>query len=180
MSLIGCIGLGLRANKADLRHMTGPVRNLINNILHRKRQSLGRACKSTYTWAPSRENLASGFQTRWDSNRLTQLQKLARVLKFWLQKLEVPYYQGNELQRHWSDCADAQADLHLCCSHMAKQVFSLWGTHNVTRIYRIQTSKNCCDHLKIWTRCVEQCIQNMKMEWQQYRPRSDCSFRQFA
>ena len=29
------------------------------------------------------------------------------------------YYLGSEQQRHWSDCADAQADLRLCCSHMA-------------------------------------------------------------
>ena len=27
-------------------------------------------------------------------------------------------YLGSEQQRHWSDCVDAQADLHLCCSHM--------------------------------------------------------------
>ena len=32
---------------------------------------------------------------------------------------EVLYYPGSEQQRHWSDCADAQANLRLCCSHMA-------------------------------------------------------------
>ena len=29
------------------------------------------------------------------------------------------YYLGSEQKRSWSDCADAQADLRLCCSHMA-------------------------------------------------------------
>ena len=29
------------------------------------------------------------------------------------------YSLGSEQQRCWSDCADVQADLHLCCSHMA-------------------------------------------------------------
>ena len=30
-------------------------------------------------------------------------------------------------QRRWSDCADAQADLRLCCSHMAKTGFLMTG-----------------------------------------------------
>ena len=29
------------------------------------------------------------------------------------------YYPGSKQQRRWSGCADAQADLRLCCSHMA-------------------------------------------------------------
>ena len=59
------------------------------------------------------------FPTRSDSNWPAQLQKLAGGLKFWLQKLEILHYLGSEQQRRWSDCADAQADLRLCCSHMA-------------------------------------------------------------
>ena len=58
------------------------------------------------------------FPTRPDSNWPAQLQKLAWGLKFWLQKLETLHYLGSEHQRRWSDCADAQADLRLCCSHM--------------------------------------------------------------
>ena len=34
--------------------------------------------------ASSRENLSSGFPTRYDSNRPAQLQKLARVFTFWI------------------------------------------------------------------------------------------------
>ena len=54
-----------------------------------------------------------------DSNQPAQLQRLARVLKLQLLQVEVLYYKGSEQQRRWSDCANAQADLHLCCSHMA-------------------------------------------------------------
>ena len=70
-------------------------------------------------WPLSQENLSPGFATWLDSNRPAQIQKLARGLKFWIQKLEVLYYLFIEQQRCWSDCADAQADLRLCCSHRA-------------------------------------------------------------
>ena len=73
--------------------------------------------------ASSRENLSSGFSTRYDSNRPAKQQKLARSLNFRIYKKEVLYYLGSEQQRCWSDCADAQADLHLCCLHMAKTGF---------------------------------------------------------
>ena len=33
--------------------------------------------------------------------------------------METDPYPGSKQQRRWSDCADAQADLCLCCSHMA-------------------------------------------------------------
>ena len=39
------------------------------------------------------------FPTRSDSNWPAQLQKLARGLKFWLQKLETLHYLGSEQQR---------------------------------------------------------------------------------
>ena len=69
--------------------------------------------------ASSWENLSSGFATSVDSNRPAQPQMLGRGLKFQIQKLEVLYSLGSEQQRRWSDCMDAQADLRLCCSHMA-------------------------------------------------------------
>ena len=56
--------------------------------------------------------------TRQDTNRPAQLQRPARILKFRIYKLEVSFCLGSEQQRRWSDCADAQADLRLCCSHM--------------------------------------------------------------
>ena len=60
-----------------------------------------------------------GFLTRYASNKPAQLQKLARILKLWILQVYISYYLSSEQQRCWSDCADAQADLHLCCSHMA-------------------------------------------------------------
>ena len=74
-------------------------------------------------WASSPENLSSRFSTRVDSNRLAQLQKLARGLKFQIYKLEILYYLSSEQQMCWSDCADVQADPHLCCSHRHKTGF---------------------------------------------------------
>ena len=48
-----------------------------------------------------------------------QLQKLARTLKLWIEQVYI-YYLSSEQQRCWSDCADAHADLHLCCPQMAR------------------------------------------------------------
>ena len=58
------------------------------------------------------------FPTRPDTNRPAQPQKIARVLKIWLKNLEILYYLSSEEQRRWSDCADAQSELRLCCLHM--------------------------------------------------------------
>ena len=68
------------------------------------------------------------FPTRSDSNWPAQPQKLAWRLIFWLQKLETLHYLGSEQQRCWSDCVDAQTDLHLCCSHMTWHIFSWPGS----------------------------------------------------
>ena len=59
------------------------------------------------------------FLTRYDSNQPAHLQKLARILKLWIEQVYILYYLSSEQQRCWSDCADAQADLYLCCSHIA-------------------------------------------------------------
>ena len=57
--------------------------------------------------------------TRQDTNWPAQLQIPARILKFRIYKLEVSFCLASEQQMRWSDCADAQADLRLCCSHIA-------------------------------------------------------------
>ena len=49
--------------------------------------------------------------------------KLVKGLKFRIQNLEILYYLSSEQQRHWLDCADAHADLRLCCSHRANTGF---------------------------------------------------------
>ena len=70
-------------------------------------------------WATSRENVSSGI-----FDQLAQLRKLARILKLRLQQVYISYYLSSEQQRCWADCADAQADLRFCCSHMAYDTFS--------------------------------------------------------
>ena len=72
-------------------------------------------------WATSRENLSSGFATKVDSNWPVQPQKLARGLKFRIYKLKALHYLG--ANNKGADCADAQVDLRLCCSQMAKTGF---------------------------------------------------------
>ena len=65
------------------------------------------------------EKRLQGFSNRSDSKQPAQLQKLARILKLWTEQVYISYYQRSEQQRCWSDCTDAQADLHLCSLHMA-------------------------------------------------------------
>ena len=86
--------------------------------------------------------------TRPDKNRPAQPQKLARFLKFRLKNLEILHYLSSEQQRRWSDGADAQADLCLCCSHMTWHIFS-WPGSTVfivalsTLLYTCTSSWNC-------------------------------------
>ena len=47
----------------------------------------------------------------------------------WLESWQlVLYYLGSEQRGRWTNCADAQADLCLCCSQMAKSVVSWCGS----------------------------------------------------
>ena len=59
----------------------------------------------------TRKPVFGSLRPRYDPNRSSQLQ------------LYVLYFLNSEQQRCWSDCADAQADLPLCCSRMAKTGF---------------------------------------------------------
>ena len=45
-------------------------------------------------------------------------------MKLQIKKLEILYYLGSEQQMRWLECADAQAELCLCCSHMVLNRFS--------------------------------------------------------
>ena len=59
-------------------------------------------------------------------------------MKLQRKELEILYYLGSEQQRRWSDCADAQADLRLCCLHMTWTGFLItwlkWRDHDVKTI----------------------------------------------
>ena len=85
-------------------------------------------------WATSRENVSSGIFDHVHSNQPAQLQKLARILKLWIKQVYISYYLSSE-QKCWSDCADAQADLRLCCSHIAQDTFSHELAHLITEWY---------------------------------------------
>ena len=80
------------------------------------------------------------FATRVDSNRPAQLMRLARVLKFWLQQVEVLHYPGSEQQRCWSDCADAQADLRVLFTYGMNRF-----SHGIYFRYDVHTSNGLQD-----------------------------------
>ena len=73
--------------------------------------------------AAQRENLSSVSAIRQDRNRSDQLQRLARVIAI----IVITLYVQRPTKALIS-CADAQADLHLCCSHMAYTGFLNEGT----------------------------------------------------
>ena len=82
----------------------------------------------------------------WNSNRTAHPQRLSRALQFQqLQQVEVLYYPGSEQQRRWSDYADAQADLRLCCSHMAKTDFLMtWLKYDRTTQDKVSRKNYIC------------------------------------
>ena len=53
-------------------------------------------------WASTRQNLSSGFLTKWDSNQPALLQRLARKLKFRSKQVQIWYFPIREQQRCWS------------------------------------------------------------------------------
>ena len=71
------------------------------------------------SWATPFEMCLRESPTRQATNWPAQLQRPARILKFRIYKLEVSFCLGSEQQRHWSDCADSQADLRFCYAHIA-------------------------------------------------------------
>ena len=74
--------------------------------------------------------------TRQDTNWPAQLQRPATILKFRIHKLEVSFGLDSEQQRRWSVCANAHADLHLFCSHMAQDTFS-HGLAHMKKLLRV-------------------------------------------
>ena len=71
-------------------------------------------------WATSRENLSSGFATKLDSNRGSSAIETSQSLEISAITSRDITLSRQRKQRRWSVCADAQADLRLCCSHLAK------------------------------------------------------------
>ena len=66
------------------------------------------------------------------SVRKLRIITVARILKLRTEQVYISYYYlSSEQQWCWSDCAHAQADLRLYCSHMAYDVFAWPGPHEV-------------------------------------------------
>ena len=59
------------------------------------------------------------------SNKSTQLQRLAKILKIQLQQVKLLYFQERENNKGADQPSHTfvQADLHLCCSHETKSGF---------------------------------------------------------
>ena len=67
---------------------------------------------------------SSGFPTRSDANRAVQSQKMARGLKFRIQKVEGWFYPCSENKGADQLRGDREADLHLCFRIYKNPVFS--------------------------------------------------------
>ena len=68
--------------------------------------------------------MSLGLATRQDSNWPAQLQKLARVLKFWICQEQIYVILSRQrIAKAQITLRRVQADLHLCCSHIAKTSF---------------------------------------------------------
>ena len=64
-------------------------------------------------------------------------------------QVEVLYYPGGEKQRRWSDCAHAQADLRLCCSHIAKTVFLIsWLLCRLSNSFKWRAAVDCWSNVE--------------------------------
>ena len=75
-------------------------------------------------WASTWENRSSGFPTRSDINRASQLVNIARCLKFWIKKVEELYYLCSENKGPDQLCGYRTTDLRLCFCICKKPVFS--------------------------------------------------------
>ena len=64
------------------------------------------------------------FPTRSDTNQAVQLQKMARGLKFWIEKIEGLYYLCSENKDADQLRGDHEADLRLCFRICKMLVFS--------------------------------------------------------
>ena len=78
---------------------------------------------NVYPWTPqvyymshdTTKRVFGSFQPGQTQTGFRKYRVSTRVLKFRLKNLEILYYLSSEQQRRWSACADAQADLRLCC-----------------------------------------------------------------
>ena len=83
------------------------------------------SCRGSIIIGPRRDKTClRGFRQSGIQNQPPQLQRLARKLKFRMLQVYIWNFPISEQQRRWSDCADAQAGLRLCCSQNSEDRFS--------------------------------------------------------
>ena len=114
-------------------------------------------------WASSQEKLSSGCPTKWVSNHAPQLQRLASELKFRVLQVYILYFSKSEQQRRWSDCADAQAGLRLCCTQTPEDRLSRDEAHILPWRY------NMVNVQIFWTLfffCTEKNVGYKGLNWQ--------------
>ena len=100
-------------------------------------------------WASLWEKLFSGVggggggvSTKSVSNQSPQLKRLAWKLKFHLQQVYIWYFpKSKKKKRRWSDCADAQAGLRLCCSQTPEDRVSRVEAH-IIAVFMIRAIVN--------------------------------------
>ena len=90
--------------------------------------------------------------------KTAQPQKLGRGLKFQKKKLEVLYYLTRKQQRCLSDSEDAQADLRLCCSHMAG-FLTTWPIYDKCSVdWTRCVHVSVCEYMNILSACTHTCF----------------------
>ena len=79
----------------------------------------------------SREKGTSDFPSSQRSSVHAKHTSIISVIdvSFW------PFAYESEQHRFWRDCAEAQARLNLCCSHMLKRPFFPWRSSNKYRVF---------------------------------------------
>ena len=97
-------------------------------------------------WAATSENRSSGIPTRSDTNQAVQPLKIARDLKFWIQKVEGLYYPCSENRGADQLRGYREADLHLCFRICKNLVFSCRGSKPIISAI---TGLNFCTSKKL-------------------------------
>ena len=81
--------------------------------------------------------------TRQDTNWPAQLQRPARILKFWIHKLEVSFCLGSEQQRRWSDCwMHRLICAFVVCIWHKTHFLMAWLIHITPKIWTVWSKKN--------------------------------------
>ena len=122
-------------------------------------------------WAASCQNQQCGCAPSEDSDQPGHLPSLIRVFAVRMNKAWILSYPLNAQRRLWSDWADAQADLSLCCAH----------SHFVGFVMRRLKFEYCClfYHAVKCPKDAEGMANSVDLK--QCRPWSDCSkFKLFA